>query len=108
MADRTWKRIERCIAQRLGGERVPVSGRQRGDNPDIRHPLLSLEVKHRKLLPDWLHEAMGQAVASQRNGQIPTVVLHQNRQQISDSFVVIRLSDFVEWFDPKGDANAGR
>jgi hypothetical protein len=37
-----WKRTERSIATRLGGQRVPVSGRARRDAPDIAHPRLAL------------------------------------------------------------------
>ncbi len=58
MSRQTWKHTERTLAARLGGQRVPVSGRARGDAPDIAHPRLSLEVKHRKSLPAWLREAI--------------------------------------------------
>jgi hypothetical protein len=98
MADKTWKAVERRIAGLLGGERVPVSGRQRGESPDIAHIWLSLEVKHRKKFPDWLHDAMDQAVKSKKDYQLPTVVLHQNGKSHKDDFVVIRLEDFISWF----------
>jgi hypothetical protein len=32
-----WKQAERRIADLLGGQRIPVTGRQRGDTPDIEH-----------------------------------------------------------------------
>ena len=98
MADKTWKRVERQVAGILGGQRVPVSGRQRGDQPDIQHPWLSLEVKHRKTLPAWLADAMQQAEASRRGDQLALVVLHQERQAIGDSYAVVRLQDFQDWF----------
>ncbi len=41
---RNWKACERCIAELLGGHRVPVSGRGRGDVPDALHSRLSIEV----------------------------------------------------------------
>ena len=94
----TWKHVERQIASILGGERVPVSGRQRGSAPDIDHEWLSLEVKHRKSLPAWMHDAMRQAEASKRGDQLPAVILHQKQMQYGDSFVLVRLGDFVEWF----------
>jgi len=47
MADKRWKATERRIAALLGGRRVPVSGRGRGNAPDIAHPWLALEVKDR-------------------------------------------------------------
>lgn len=94
----TWKQAEREIANRLGGERVPVTGRQRGSAPDIEHEWLSLEVKHRKKLPGWMLDAIAQAETSKRDEQLPMVVLHQNGQRYDDSVVMLRLKDFTRWF----------
>lgn len=82
----------------LGGERVPVSGRQRGDAPDIKHDWLSLEVKDRKRLPAWLHDAMAQAQASKRGDQLPAVILHEAGKRHSKDMVLMSLEDFKEWF----------
>ncbi len=38
MPDKRWKATERRITALLGGKRVRVSGRGRGDQPDIAHP----------------------------------------------------------------------
>jgi len=94
----TWKACERTIAKILGGERVPVSGRQRGDSPDIAHDWLSIEVKHRKSLPSWLWDAMDQAQASKVEDQLPIVVLHEKSQKYSECFVLMRLDDFTDYF----------
>lgn len=94
----TWKSVERNIATLVGGERVPVTGRGRGSEPDIAHPWLSLEVKHRKALPGWMVDAMAQARASDKGGQLPMVVFHQKQMKYEDSVCMIRLADFVEWF----------
>ena len=98
MTDKPWKRTERKVAELLGGVRVPVSGRQRGDSPDVSHPVFSIEVKHRKKLPDWMFDAMQQAKASERNGQTPLVILHQAGQDVSQSFAVVRLADLIELY----------
>ncbi len=37
MPDTRWKATERRVATVLGGKRVPVSGRGRGDAPDVGH-----------------------------------------------------------------------
>ena len=97
----TWKHVERQIAAILGGERVPVTGRQRGSAPDIEHPWLSLEVKHRKALPAWMLDAMNQADASNDGTQLSAAVFHMKQMKYQDSVVMVRLTDFVEWF---GDA----
>lgn len=74
-----------------------MSGRQRGDAPDIAHDYISFEVKHRASLPNWLNDAMDQAVASMRTRwQIPAVVLHEKHQKISESYVMIRCDSFKE------------
>lgn len=95
MSDKTWKAVERQVARLLGGSRVPVSGRQRGFAPDILHETLSLEVKHRKDIPDWLLDAMNQAELSKRDDQIPTVVLHKKGMKFENSLTVVRLSSMM-------------
>ncbi len=98
MTERAWKRSERRVAELLGGRRVPVSGRQRGDAPDIAHPVFAVEVKTRKTLPAWLRTAMAQAVAAQCGEQIPVVVLHQAGDRYADDLVVVRMADWVARF----------
>lgn len=88
-----WKSAERRVAGLIGGRRVPVSGRARGDAPDVAHDRLSVECKSRKRLPDWLHSAMAQAIAATRDAQAPVVVLHQAGQRYDSALVVVRLRD---------------
>lgn len=94
--DKTWKSIERKVASYFGGTRVPVTGRQRGDVPDILHPDLSIEVKHRQALPNWILEAMEQAEMSRRDGQTAIVVLHPKGSSIAESLTVMRCSDTMQ------------
>jgi hypothetical protein len=93
---KNWKTCERRIAELLGGRRVPVSGRTRGDAPDVAHERFSIEVKSRKTLPAWLLDALAQARAATKDGRVPVAVLHQDGQQYRDALVVMRLADFVE------------
>lgn len=95
MPEKAWKLTERAVASRLGGRRVPVSGRGRGD---VAHKWLAIEVKHRKRLPKWLKEAMAQARAASGLSQLPIVVLHEAGQCHDEDLVVLALKDFVEWF----------
>jgi hypothetical protein len=92
-----WKSCERKVAALLGGRRVPVSGRGRGDLPDVEHKCLSVEVKSRKIIPAWLEDAMRQAEASAKDGQLPMAVLHQDGCRYVDSLVVLRLKDFSHY-----------
>jgi len=100
MTDKRWKATERRIAALLGGRRVPVSGRGRGDAPDIAHPWLSLEVKDRATLPAWLLDALDQAEGAAIPAQLPAAVLHRAGDRHDAALVVLRLSDFAAWFDP--------
>lgn len=99
MPDKAWKRAEREIAERLGGKRVPITGRQRGDAPDIAHDRLSLEVKSRKTLPEWIKDAMRQARAANADGtKLPAVVLHEQGKRYLDAIVCMPLREFRDWF----------
>jgi hypothetical protein len=100
MADRLWKQSERAIAKLLGGERVPITGRQRGDVPDVQHSWLSVEVKCRQQLPTWLKDALCQAKAAAKGDQLPIVVLHEEGQRYEGSLVLLTLKDFWCWFGP--------
>ena len=51
LPDKRWQATARHMAWLLDGERVPVSGRGRGDQPDIAHPWLALKVKDRATQP---------------------------------------------------------
>ena len=93
-----WKAIERKIATFIGGKRVPVTGRQRGDAPDIEHDWLSVEVKYKKELPKWLHDAMAQAVASQRPTQMPCVILAEKGSPTPEYYFVVKLGDAKDWW----------
>jgi len=96
-----WKRTERAIAATLGGQRIPVTGRQRGDAPDIMHDRLSIEVKHRQSVPAWLTGAMAQAIASARNGQTPVVIIHRHGGRHADDLAVLRLADLAATINPE-------
>jgi len=97
MADRLWKKCERAIARRLGGQRVGPTGR---GGPDVVTDWCSVEVKTRKTLPAWLKEAVHQAVAGAWGDRLPLVVLHQKGQRHDGDLVVLRLRDFEDWYGP--------
>ena len=102
---RAWKRDESEIARLVGGERVPVTGRQRGYAPDIEHSWLAIEGKSWANLPQRVADAMDQAekaaaFAKQRQGveKLPVAILHGKSSHRDNSLVVLRLDDFLEWF----------
>jgi hypothetical protein len=96
---RSGKCAERKVAEILGGRRVPVSGRQRGDVPDVEHEGLSIEVKSRKVTTKWLEGAMEQAEAAADSPQLPVVVIHEARRPYRESLVIMRLKGFARYLE---------
>ena len=66
--------------------------------PDVETPNFTIEVKHRKQLPQWIEEAMRQAVRNATPDKLPLLVLHERGRHHGNDLVVVRLSDFQEWF----------
>jgi hypothetical protein len=90
MRTNNWKNVEREAAKLFGGVRTGCNGESRRD---VEHPKLSIEVKHRKTLPDWLHSAMGQAVR-EAESRTPIVYLHERHMKFEDGYVVLKAKDF--------------
>lgn len=100
MNRRTWKKQESWWAEQLGGERVPVTGRQRGDAPDVEHALYAIEVKCGRVMSERLREGMSQAVAaSVGTGKMPLLcVTHSvGPGRANEHYVVLRLEDWQAW-----------
>ena len=96
MPEKPWKANERAIAKYIGGERVPVSGRARGDQPDIKHAFLSVEVKLREqnTVPAWIKTGMDQAQKSKVGHQMPTLIIREKGQRVGDALICFPLKDF--------------
>lgn len=102
---RSWKASELAIARMLGGERIPVTGRQRGSAPDVLHPSYAIEVKAWKRPPERVLNAVRQAEASaewskRKEGvsKLPIAILHNDHKEHGNDLVVLRLKDFLDWF----------
>lgn len=108
MSRTTWKRTERDIAGLIGGQRVPITGRARGDTPDVRHDWLAVEVKHRQSIPAWLTTALTQARAAVRGDQLPVAIIHRHGARHSEDIVCMRLADFTAWFGSVGEKEHGQ
>ena len=99
MTPRRWKAIETWWALQLGGRRVPVTGRARGDVPDVEHPTYAIEVKAGKCMSPRLREGMAQAVAAAVGTQKTPLlcVSHSVPNHRTEQYVVMRLEDFQAW-----------
>jgi len=98
-----WKSQERYVAAMMGGKRVPVTGRDRGDVPDILHPSFSVEVKagRNALSAATIKLAQAQAHASSvKDGKEPISVHVQTsgRGKPREAYVVWKLERFCDYF----------
>ncbi|MBI3960247.1 MAG: hypothetical protein HY328_15650 [Chloroflexi bacterium] len=98
---RTFKGVERALAQRLNGERTGQTG-----GADVQTDWLCVEVKTRKHLPQWIRDAIAQAKRNGGISQLPVVILHQVGQRHAGDLVVMTLADFENWFGG-GDPGPG-
>ena len=99
MSNKAWKNWERKVAKYIGGERVPITGRARGDVPDIKHNWLSPEVKYTASgMPQKWYQAREQSEASARDNQLPVQIYTEKGMTVGDAFIVMRLSDFRDRF----------
>ena len=92
--DKAWKKNERMIANYIGGERVPITGRQRGDAPDIKHNWLSVEVKLRQRIPAWIKNGIDQAEKSAIGHQMPVLIIREKFQKTDDAIICMTLKEF--------------
>ena len=98
MRNAAWKDLERSTAKALGGTRIGStfqSGRLAVSQPDIAHPLFSVECKYRAKLPSLLRLGLEQA-ARYSSTKPPLLVVKERGQK--GALVVLRLADFVDLF----------
>ena len=97
MAARTrWKDRERVAARFLGTERLPNCGKGAPDAPaTLGGQTFAIEHKSRESLPDWLTEAMAQAIRNCPAGAVPLVALTAGAGpgKANHRYVVLRLRD---------------
>ena len=99
ITDKAWKRFERRVASKVGGQRIPINGRK---GVDISHPYLDIECKYRKTLPAWLFDKAW-SQANEGTG-IPTIVVGKHNSE--KMFAVVDINDLVKLLvHAVGDSN---
>lgn len=94
MADKSWKRDERTVADMLGGKRVALSGgRGAHSRADVLVPGWFIEVKRRAFYRGaaWLQTARVKAAREDRRGAL---VVHVANSR--EWLVVVSLEDFEQ------------
>ena len=87
-----WKNFERRVAAKVGGRRIPITGRA---GVDIDHPTLDIECKYRKSLPAWLFKDAWRQ-ANEGTG-IPLIAVGEfDKSQI---YCILSLDDFISIFN---------
>ena len=109
MADKFWKAVERRIAKLFGTERI---GAKNGNcQPDFINDWLVGEVVCHAV-PKWIRAEHRQAIDrvekyrtqastegdKQFVDRLPILVIHEKGEDASTDLVVLRLTDFVDWF----------
>jgi hypothetical protein len=89
------KRTERAIAKHLNGKRLGILG-----NHDVEAGPWAVEVKDRKRFSG--SKFMEQAVRNAPAGKTPLVVVHETGSRHSNDLVMMRMSDWLDWFGPLG------
>lgn len=96
MATKTWKAVERRVAELLGGVRV---GNRGAATEDVEHVVFSVEVKHRKNLPQIVAESYDQCRRNAKAGKVPLVVLHAESSR--RYMAVLDIEDLVSLLENK-------
>ena len=95
MPTNTWKSIERAICKMFGGVRR-WKGEAGNDCENTGH--WSVECKHGSQVPKKLAKYMKQAEGDASEDEVPVVVMHPFGANILDSYVMMRLRNFREWY----------
>ena len=103
----TWKNWERKVAEWFGGDkvnakRIPVTGRQSGDVPDVETIKFAIEVKAGKVDSSRTLKAVDQArKAGATTNKIPVVVqVHKLNKSVAVPLVTLDLATFLKITQP--------
>lgn len=101
-----WKNWERKVAEWFGGDsvnakRIPVTGRQSGDVPDVETIKFAIEVKAGKVVSSRTLKAVEQAKkAGISTNKIPVVVqVHKVNKNVAVPLVTLDLATFLKLTD---------
>ena len=103
----TWKNWERKVAEWFGGDkvnakRIPVTGRQSGDVPDVETIKFAIEVKAGKVVSSRTLKAVDQArKAGATTNKIHVVVqVHKLNKSVAVPLVTLDLATFIKITQP--------
>jgi len=95
------KRTEKAIAKLTGGKRLGLFGGE-----DVSAGPFSIECKDRLKFSG--SHFMAQAINNCPAGKIPLVVVHVTGSRHNDDLVMLRMSDWLDWFGSLEGEENGR
>ena len=101
MTDTGWKKVERRVASRVGGRRIPGSGahREAGRLGDVDHPVLYVEAKHVQdnRIGGWFWDVVEKSEREAKLGQTktPTVALKKQGRGRKGWYWVVHDGDVM-------------
>lgn len=86
------KKVEKAIADLMGGKRVGLFGGE-----DVEHPIFSIEVKSRMKMAfePWYK----QAKANNRDQKVPLVVVHKKNTNYDSAYAILNIQDLLTLID---------
>ena len=91
--DKSWKRFERAIAKRVGGQRLPCDGGK--DGVDVAAGLFRYQCTLGRRFPTYLRTWLdGITETAERKGAVGVLVWKERGALLDDSVIVLRLKDW--------------
>ena len=88
------KNIELAIARE-----IPGASRNHFEAEDLRHPILSIEVKHRKSMPKILLGWLSQCLKAAEDDKIPVLVVHEAKLKYEDALACMSVKSLRRLLD---------
>lgn len=95
MSDKSWKAVERRVARKLGGVRIPLSGRSNlGQIGDVLIEGYTIECKSGRQIPKAVVAWLETLRALSKDVEIPLLVMQP--KFLKEQIVALTLSDLVK------------
>jgi hypothetical protein len=92
LMDKNWKRFERRVAERCGGQRISVADKK--TDLDVHHSLLGIECKYRAKLSQYLKDWYEQAKNGSKPHQVPVVAIGEKNS--SRVYALLDFDDLIK------------
>jgi hypothetical protein len=95
---RRGKAVQKKVVESLGGKNVGTLGSEDGE-----HPIWSIEVKSCKKFSGKKY--MNQCIKNCKEGKTPLLIVHVTGEHHNNDLVIMRRSDWDDWFGRLNNEN---